>query len=211
VRPPTQADLVRVLEAEGILDDRVLDAFRSVPRAFFVPPDLVEQAYLDVPLPIPHDQVTTQPSLVARMLEALSLAGGERVLEIGTGYGFQAALLAQLASSVWSVERFADLAEFAKAALSDQRIENVHVVVGDGSVGLAEHAPYDAVVVSAAHPRVPPPLAEQLAPQGRLVQPLGPGGSEDVVLFVRSAEGLVRRRSLTGARFVRLYGRHGFS
>jgi protein-L-isoaspartate(D-aspartate) O-methyltransferase len=211
VRPPTQADLVRVLEAEGIIDDRVLDAFRSVPRAFFVPPDLVEQAYLDVPVPISHDQVTTQPSLVARMLEALSLAGGERVLEIGTGYGFQAALLAQLASSVWSVERFADLAEFAKAALSDQRIENVHVVVGDGSVGLAEHAPYDAVVVSAAHPRVPPPLAEQLAPQGRLVQPLGPGGSEDVVLFVRSAEGLVRRRSLTGARFVRLYGRHGFS
>jgi protein-L-isoaspartate(D-aspartate) O-methyltransferase len=211
VRPPTQADLVRVLEAEGILDDRVLDAFRSVPRAFFVPPDLVEQAYLDVPLPIPHDQVTTQPSLVARMLEALSLAGGERVLEIGTGYGFQAALLAQLASSVWSVERFADLAEFAKAALSDQRIENVQVVVGDGSVGLPEHAPYDAVVVSAAHPRVPPPLAEQLAPQGRLVQPLGPGGSEDVVLFVRGAEGLVHCRSLTGARFVRLYGRHGFS
>ena len=211
MRPPTQADLVRVLEVEGILDDRVLDAFRSVPRAFFVPPDLVEQAYLDVPLPIPHDQVTTQPSLVARMLEALSLAGGERVLEIGTGYGFQAALLAQLASSVWSVERFADLAEFAKAALSDQRIENVQVVVGDGSVGLPEHAPYDSVVVSAAHPRVPPPLAEQLAPQGRLVQPLGPGGSEDVVLFVRGAEGLVRRRSLTGARFVRLYGRHGFS
>jgi protein-L-isoaspartate(D-aspartate) O-methyltransferase len=211
VRPPTQADLVRVLEAEGILDDRVLDAFRSVPRASFVPPDLVEQAYFDVPLPIPHDQVTTQPSLVARMLEALSLAGGERVLEIGTGYGFQAALLAQLASSVWSVERFADLAEFAKAALSDQRTENVQVVVGDGSIGLPEHAPYDAVVVSAAHPRVPPPLADQLAPQGRLVQPLGPGGSEDVVLFVRGGEGLVRRRSLTGARFVRLYGRHGFS
>jgi protein-L-isoaspartate(D-aspartate) O-methyltransferase len=211
VRPPTQADLVRALAAEGIHDERVLAAFGRVPRVSFVPPDLVEQAYVDVPLPIPHEQVTTQPSLVARMLEALSLSGRERVLEIGTGYGFQTALLAQLASSVWSVERFADLAEFAKAALADQGIENVEVVVGDGSVGLAEHAPYDAVVVSAAHPRVPPPLGDQLARQGRLVQPLGPGGSEDVVLFARGAQGLVRRRSLTGARFVRLYGRHGFS
>jgi protein-L-isoaspartate(D-aspartate) O-methyltransferase len=210
VRPPTQADLVQVLAAEGIRDERVLAAVRNVPRAPFVPPELVEQAYVDVPLPIPHQQVTTQPSLIARMLEALFLTGGERVLEIGTGYGFQTALLARLASSVWSVERFADLAEFARTALAGQGILNAKVVVGDGSEGLPEHAPFDAIVVSAAHPNVPAPLADQLVPQGRLVQPLGLGGSEEVVLFERGPEGLIRRRFLTGARFVRLYGKHGF-
>jgi protein-L-isoaspartate(D-aspartate) O-methyltransferase len=210
VRPPTQADLVRALAAEGIRDERVLAAFRRVPRAPFVPPDLIEQAYVDLPLPIPHEQVTTQPSLIARMLEALSLTGGERVLEVGTGYGFQTALLAWLASAVWSVERFADLAEFARTALAGEGVVNAEVIVGDGSEGLAEHAPFDAIVVSAAHPSVPAPLAAQLAPQGRLVQPLGRGGNEEVVLFERRPEGLVRRRFLTGARFVRLYGRHGF-
>jgi protein-L-isoaspartate(D-aspartate) O-methyltransferase len=175
-----------------------------------VPPGLVDRAYEDRPLPIPHDQVTTQPSLVAAMVDALGLSGSERVLEIGTGYGWQTALLARLARQVWSVERFADLAEFAGAALERQRVGNATVVVGDGSGGLPPHAPYDAVLVAAAFPSVPDPLVEQVAPGGRLVQPIGPGGAEDVVLFERSEAGLERVRSVIGAHFVRLYGRHGF-
>jgi protein-L-isoaspartate(D-aspartate) O-methyltransferase len=202
---------VRALVAEGIADERVLEAFRAVPRARFVPPGEFGRAYLDAPLPIPHGQVTTQPSLVARVLEALALTGTERVLEVGTGYGFQTALLARLAAAVWSVERFADLAEWARAALAGLGVENVEVVTGDGSEGLPDHAPFDAVLVSAAHPRVPPPLVAQLVPGGRLVQPLGPGGNEEVVLFERGRAGLVRRRVVTGAHFVRLHGRHGFA
>jgi protein-L-isoaspartate(D-aspartate) O-methyltransferase len=165
---------------------------------------------VDIPIPIPHGQVTTQPSLVARMVEGLGLRGEERVLEVGTGYGFQTALLAELALSVWSVERFADFTEWARAALERHGVANVELVVGDGSAGLPDHAPFDAILVSAAHPRVPPPLAAQLALGGRLVQPLGPGGNEVVVLFERGAEGLVQRRVLTGAHFVRLHGRYGF-
>jgi protein-L-isoaspartate(D-aspartate) O-methyltransferase len=154
--------------------------------------------------------VTTQPSLVAAMVEALGLTGSARVLEIGTGYGWQTALLARLASEVWSVERFGDLAEFARAALERQQVGNATVVVGDGSAGLPAHGPYDAVLVAAAFPSVPDPLVEQVAPGGRLVQPIGPGGAEDVGLFERTAGGLERRRSVIGAHFVRLYGRHGF-
>lgn len=210
VNTPTQADLVRTLRAEGIRDDRVLEAFCSVPRASFVPAGLERLAYEDVPVPIPHEQVTTQPSLVARMLEALELAGSERVLEVGTGLGFQTALLARLAAFVWSVERFADLAEAALAGLAEQGVRNVELVVGDGSEGLPARAPFDAILVSAAHPHVPPPLAGQLAPRGRLVQPVGPGGAEEVVLFERTTDELVRRRVVAGAHFVRLHGRHGF-
>src|SRR5919106_1605772 len=122
---------------------------RRVPRSEFVPPDLAELAYLDQPLPIPHGQVTTQPSLVAKMIEALELAGSERVLEVGTGYGFQTALLAHLSRCVYSVERFDDVAETALINLDRHRIENVEVAVGDGTRGLPEHAPYDAILVSA--------------------------------------------------------------
>ena len=207
---PDQADLVRTLVDAGIRDERVLAAFREAPRAAFVPPQHVAQAYVDAPLPIPNDQVTTQPSLLARMVEALGLSGEERVLEVGTGYGFQTAVLARLAAHVWSVERFPDLAGWAHAALERQGITNAEVVVGDGSEGLPGRAPYDAIVVSAAYLRVPPPLVSQLVPGGRLVQPIGPGGNEVVVLFEREAEGLVRRRVLTGAHFVRLEGKHGF-
>jgi protein-L-isoaspartate(D-aspartate) O-methyltransferase len=144
------------------------------------------------------------------MLEALALTGDERVLEIGSGYGFQSALLARLAKSVWSVELWPDLARTAAANLARARIANASVRVGDGSLGLTAHSPYDAVVVSAAHPRVPAPLAEQLAPGGRLVQPIGRGGAEDVVLFLKEDDRLRRIRSITGAHFVPLYGEHGF-
>ena len=206
----SQEDLVRVIAAEGVLDPRVLRALRKVPRAGFVPSDLVEWAYLDRPLPIPHGQVTTQPSLVARMIEALALEGSERVLEIGAGYGFQTALLAYLSDFVWGVERWPDIADISRENLSHHGVTNVEVVAGDGTEGLPEHAPYDAILVAAAFPSVPPPLAEQLAPGGRLVQPIGSGGKEEVVLFEKVKEGLKRNRTITGARFVRLHGKHAF-
>jgi protein-L-isoaspartate(D-aspartate) O-methyltransferase len=206
-----QEDLVRAIVAHGVHDPRLLQALRRVPRAKFVPADLAEAAYLDRPLPIPHGQVTTQPSLVAVMIEALELEGSEHVLEIGTGYGFQTALLAYLSDFVWSIERWPDVAETARENLARQGIENVEVVVGDGTEGLPDHAPYEAILVSAAFPEVPPPLAEQLAVGGRLVQPIGSGGEEEVALFEKGPSGgLTYHRTITGAHFVRLYGRHGF-
>jgi protein-L-isoaspartate(D-aspartate) O-methyltransferase len=203
-------DLVRSVVAAGVRDPRVLEALRDVPRAGFVPLEVADLAYLDRPLPIPHEQVTTQPSLSAKMIEALDLTGSERVLEVGTGYGFQTALLARLSRSVSSVERFPDVAETARSNLDRHGIENVEVAVGDGTRGLPERAPYDAILVSAAFTSVPPPLVEQLAPGGRLVQPMGSGGEEEVVLFEKGGEELARRRTVTGAHFVRLYGAHAF-
>jgi protein-L-isoaspartate(D-aspartate) O-methyltransferase len=201
-------DLVHAARGVGVGDERVLNCLRRVPRADFVPPEAVRSAYLDEPVAIAHGQVTTQPSLVAAMVAALGIAGHERVLEIGTGLGFQTALLACLAAEVWSIERFEHLADAARENLA--RVGNAHVVAGDGSEGLAEHAPYDAIVVSAAFPSVPRPLVEQLAVGGRLVQPIGPGGGEDVVLFERQGDRLERLRSILPARFVRLHGRHGY-
>ncbi len=203
-------DLARAIVATGVRDPRLIDALREVPRASFVPSELAEHAYLDRPLPIPHGQVTTQPSLSAKMIEALGLTGPERVLEIGTGYGFQTALLARLSGYVYSVERFPDLAETARENLKRHGAENVEVVAGDGTRGLTEHAPYDAILVSAAFIAVPLPLAAQLAIGGRLVQPIGSGGQETVVLFEKGPEGLARRSVVTGAHFVRLYGAHAF-
>jgi protein-L-isoaspartate(D-aspartate) O-methyltransferase len=200
--------LVAAARDAGVRDERLLAAIAAVPRAEFVPAEFADRAYVDAPIPIPHDQVTTQPSLVARMVEALALQGNERVLEIGTGYGWQTALLARLAREVFSVERFADLADSARAALGG--LEDVVIVVGDGSEGLPEHAPFDAILVAAAYPDVPKPLTEQLVEGGRLVQPLGPGGDEDVILFEKRGGTLRRIRTVSGARFVRLYGRHGY-
>jgi protein-L-isoaspartate(D-aspartate) O-methyltransferase len=182
----------------------------ELPRAAFVPAGLEASAYLDQPIPISHRQVTTQPSLVAKMVEALALRGGEKVLEVGTGLGYQTALLARLAREVWSVELWEDMRSMAAEALRGQGIANVELMLGDGTLGLAEQAPFDAIVVTAAFGEVPEPLVEQLVPGGRLVQPIGPGGYEEVVLFVKGDSGLEARRMLTGARFVRLYGEHGY-
>jgi protein-L-isoaspartate(D-aspartate) O-methyltransferase len=203
-------ELVDAIRAEGIGEPRLIAAIREMPRAEFVPPALAERANVDEPLPISHGQVTTQPSLVARMVEGLGLEGAERVLEIGTGYGWQTALLARLCEFVWSVERWPDLAEEARTRLARMGVDNVDVAVGDGSEGKPEHAPYDAILVSAAFPSVPDTLASQLAEGGRLVQPLGHGGAEEVVVFEKRGGRLERRRTLTLARFVRLCGKHGF-
>ena len=205
------ADLVAASRAAGVRDPRLLEAIAAIPRAGFVPPDLAAHAYHDAPLPIPHGQVTTQPSLVAQMVEALELSSFHRVLEIGTGFGWQTALLAHLALEVWSIERWEDLAQSARVQLERHDVENATVVAGDGSRGLPEHAPYDAVLVAAAFPHVPGPLVEQLTEGGRLVQPIGLGGADEVVLFQKRRGALERRRLVTGAHFVRLYGEHGFA
>jgi protein-L-isoaspartate(D-aspartate) O-methyltransferase len=180
-----------------------------VPRARFVPPAAAGQAYLDEPIRIPHGQVTTQPSLIASMVAALGLTGTEQVLEVGTGLGFQTAILTRLAARVVSIERFADLAERARLNLAAAGLDQVRLVVGDGTLGVPEHAPYQAIVVSAASPRIPPPLIEQLAPGGRLVHPVGPGGHEQVTAFHKEADRLVADAELVPARFVPLVGAHG--
>lgn len=189
----------------------MLAAIERLPRAVFVPGEFAGSAYLDEPLRITHQQVTTQPSLVAKMVEALALRGQEKVLEVGTGYGYQTALLAMLAKEVWSVELWQDMVEAARASLTEVRVTNATLLVADGTRGLPDQAPFDAIIITAAFPNVPPPLIEQVASGGRLVQPIGPGGREDVRLFEREDDGLVARHRITGAYFVPLYGEHGYA
>ncbi|HEY7359998.1 MAG TPA: protein-L-isoaspartate(D-aspartate) O-methyltransferase [Streptosporangiaceae bacterium] len=203
-------DLVRAARRAGVSDGRVLAAIAATPRTGFVPAGYAGVAYRDQPVPIPHGQVTTQPSLSAMMIAALGLAGGEQVLEIGTGYGYQAALLARLAAQVVSTGIWPGLAAQARRNLAAQAITNVLVVTGDGTEGYPAGAPYDAVIVSAAFTQVPPPLAAQLRSGGRLVQPIGPGGHEQVLVFQRQAQSLQPLKVLTSASFVPLYGKHGF-
>jgi protein-L-isoaspartate(D-aspartate) O-methyltransferase len=202
--------LVRAARVSGVRDPRVLDALAAVPRAAYVPRDRVGEANLDRPIPIGGAQVTTQPSLVAAMVEALGLRGDERVLEVGTGLGYQAAVLARLAREVWTLERQPELAAAAGRNLAAQGVDNAYVLVRDGSEGLPERAPFDAIIVAAAHPTVPAPLVRQLAVDGPLVQPIGPSGSELVTLFSRARGRLVRERAIVAAYFVPLYGRYGF-
>lgn len=203
--------LVAAARDHGVDDERLLAAIREVPRDRFVAPEFAGQAYADGPLPITHGQVTSQPSLIASMVDALGLTGDEKVLEVGAGYGWQTALLARLARHVWAIEMWPDMVRTASANLAAAGIENVDVLLGDGTEGLPEHAPFDAIVLTAAFPAVPQPLIDQLADGGRLVQPIGPGGAETVTLLEKTPEGLKRLRSVTLARFVPLYGRYAYS
>jgi protein-L-isoaspartate(D-aspartate) O-methyltransferase len=196
--------LVEAVRRAGVCDPRVIEAVRVVPRERFVPGEWVELANADEPVPIGHGQVTTQPSLVAQMVEALELSGNEQVLEVGTGLGYQAAILGTLSRTVYSIERLPGLAARARDNLKAAGIDNVVVLVGDGALGLRSHAPYDAIVVSAASPSVPPALVEQLAEDGRLVQPMGRGGDETVTKFRKRHGRLVRTGAVVRARFVPL-------
>jgi protein-L-isoaspartate(D-aspartate) O-methyltransferase len=197
------------LRRRGIVDERVLDAMASVPRELFVPEQVRERAYDDAALPIGGDQTISQPYMVARICEALAVRSGERVLDVGTGSGYQAAVLAQLAGEVHTIERLPDLAGRARVALELAGCANVRVHVGDGSLGLPEHAPFGAVAVAAAAPEVPASLYAQLDPGGRLVVPVGGRGGQELRLVVRSPEGPAVLRSVP-CRFVPLVGAEGF-
>jgi len=201
--------LVETLRRKGVRDLSVLRAIQMVPRHLFVPESVRHRAYDDVALPIGSGQTISQPYVQARYLELIGLTGQEKVLEIGTGSGYQTALLALVASMVFSVERVAGLAQSARAALTAAGIRNVTVLVGDGTLGWRPFAPYDAILVSAASPEVPAPLVEQLAPGGRMVIPLGDRASQTLTLVERHGDG-VRSSTIADVRFVPLVGEFGF-
>jgi protein-L-isoaspartate(D-aspartate) O-methyltransferase len=202
--------LVEVLRRKGVRDLAVLRAVQMVPRHLFVPESVRHRAYDDTALPIGSGQTISQPYVQARYLELIGLTGREKVLEIGTGSGYQAALLALLASMVFSVERVPHLAQSARTALANSGIRNVTVLVGDGTLGWRPFAPYDAILVSAASPEIPGPLVEQLALGGRMVIPLGDRASQTLTLIERSGDG-VRTSTIADVRFVPLVGQFGFS
>jgi protein-L-isoaspartate(D-aspartate) O-methyltransferase len=197
------------LRGRDVVDERVLAAMRRVPRELFVPEKVRRRAYDDAALPIGGGQTISQPYMVARICEALGLAGGEHVLDVGTGSGYQAAVLAELADVVDTIERIPELAERARANLAVAGYGRVRVHVGDGSRGLPERGPFDAIAVAAAAPELPRTLYEQLEPGGRLVVPVGRRGIQRLEVIVRSPEGPAVLRSVP-CRFVPLVGEEGF-
>ena len=200
------------IAARGVRSTRVLQAMRKVAREAFLPENLREFAYEDSPLPIAEGQTISQPYIVALMAEALLLEGGEKVLEIGTGSGYAAAVLAEIAAEVYTVERIGQLAEKAATALAGQGYENVHVLHGDGTRGWADHAPYDAIVVAAGGPKIPESLRTQLKIGGRLVIPVGSDArAQELVRLTRVAEDDYRREDLADVRFVPLLGQEGWA
>jgi protein-L-isoaspartate(D-aspartate) O-methyltransferase len=198
------------LRRRGIRDERVLAAMEKVPRELFVRPSLRAHAYDDGALDIGFGQTISQPYMVAATCELLGLSGDERVLDVGTGSGYAAAVLAELGDSVVSIERVPELAEQARTTLAEVGYEAVEVVVGDGSLGLPSRAPFHAIAVAAAAPRVPESLYEQLVPGGRLVAPLGSRSGQRLALVVRTHEGAAEVRSLP-CRYVPLLGAEGFA
>jgi len=197
------------LRGRDVVDERVLVAMERVPRELFVPEKLRDRAYVDAALPIGDGQTISQPYMVARICEALSLTGVERVLDVGTGSGYQAAVLAELAAEVDTIERIPRLADRARANLEAAGYGRVSVHVGDGSRGLPDRAPFDAIAVAAAAPELPRTLYEQLEPRGRLVVPVGRRGMQRLEVIVRSPEGPAVLRSVP-CRFVPLLGAEGF-
>jgi protein-L-isoaspartate(D-aspartate) O-methyltransferase len=192
--------------ARGIGDPRVLRVMGEVPRHRFVPHALWDHAYDDTPLPIGHAQTISQPYIVALMTERLALSGWERVLEVGTGSGYQAAVLARLTREVFTLERIAPLAEEAAGRLRDLGFKNVQVFARDGRLGLPESAPFDRIIVTAAAPAIPPALIEQLAEEGILAAPVGDPGYVQTLVLGRKVHGRLQSQSLVGCLFVPLLG-----
>jgi protein-L-isoaspartate(D-aspartate) O-methyltransferase len=213
VPPDAAADRRAMVETQlrgrDIVDERVLRAMEKVPRELFVAEGEQQMAYADAALPIGGGQTISQPYMVARICEALRLIGRERVLDVGTGSGYQAAVLAELAGEVFTIERLPELAGSAQGRLASAGYERVHVHVGDGTLGLPEHAPYDAIAVAAAAPGLPETLYEQLRPRGRLVVPVGDERGQRLEVIVRSPEGPAIVHSVP-CRFVPLVGAEGF-
>lgn len=197
------------LQRRNIRDERVLQAMGEIPRQLFVPQQHREHAYADAPLPIGVGQTISQPYIVAYMTQALNLHGDEKVLEIGTGSGYQAAILTRLAAQVYSIERHASLAAKARQTLADLEIHNIEIFVGDGTLGYPLQAPYQAIMVTAAAPEVPQPLLDQLAEGGRLILPVGERGNQWLQLWTRKS-GFLEKLTLVPVAFVLLRGEHGW-
>lgn len=192
-----------------ISDERVLSAMRTVPRHRFVPPDLRHLAYADAPLPIGHRQTISQPYIVALMTSLLELKEDDKVFEVGTGSGYQAAILAHIANQVFTIERIGEIADKTRELFQELGLKNIHVVDGDGSLGLEEEAPFDAIIVTAAAPKVPEPLKEQLADGGRMVLPVGGRNGQILELWKRKGRKLEKDR-LAPVAFVPLVGDQGW-
>ena len=206
---PRERMVQEQLKHRGITDERLLGAFRKVPRHLFVPPELQPQAYTDHPLPIGAGQTISQPYMVALMTQCLHLQGHERVLEIGAGSGYQTAILAELALEVFSVERIPELLRAAAGHVSALGYLNVHFTAGNGSLGWPGHAPYDAILVTAAAPDLPEPLLTQLGDGGVMVLPIGPQEGQTLV-EVRKRYGIVTQHEIASCVFVPLLGRYGW-
>lgn len=202
--------LVETLQESGISDLAVLHAFEQTPRHLFIPSGVAHRAYEDSALPIGSGQTISQPSVHARYLQLLQLKGTETVLEVGTGSGYQTVLLAHLAARVFSIELVSGLLERAREVIAACGVRNVSLMLGDGTLGWREHAPYDAILVSAAAPDIPRPLAEQLADGGRMIVPLGDLDEQMLVMVTRRGD-TFERRDITPVRFVPLLGTHGWS
>ncbi len=200
------------IRSRGIRDERVMRAMEKIPRHLFIDEGLIDQAYSDGPLPIGEKQTISQPYIVAIMTEALELKGPEKVLELGTGSGYQAAILAELADRVFTIERIASLAQKARKLLESLNYYNVAIRVGDGTYGWREESPFDAILVTAGSPSIPRILVEQLVIGGRLVIPVGGRYSQSLIKLTRLSENPddVRKEDLGGCRFVNLIGEHGW-
>jgi len=199
------------IEARGIKDKRLLNVMRKIPRHLFVDEALREQAYNDYPLPIGEGQTISQPYIVALMTEALELKGQEKVLEIGTGCGYQTAILAELAQSVFTIERVPTLMQRAKAILDSLGYFNVAYKTGNGTLGWPEVAPFQGIIVTAAAPEIPQPYVEQLEPGGKMVIPLGDKFSQVLYKIIKLPDGRIKKQYLCGCRFVPLVGIYGWS
>jgi protein-L-isoaspartate(D-aspartate) O-methyltransferase len=199
----------RQLAQRGIADERVLQAMRTVPRHKFVPEDLWDMAYRDTPLPIGHDQTISQPYIVAYMTQMLHLTPDDRVLEVGTGSGYQAAILSQLAKQVYTIERMKGLAQRADQILQELGYQNIQVRLGDGGYGWPDAAPFNAIIITAAAPEIPSPLIAQLAEGAPLVAPIGPAGYQELVRLYKKGD-QTKLEHLVPVAFVPLVGEHGW-